>query len=338
MTTVATLGERALIERLRVRAGTPPSWITLGIGDDAAVMQPERGTSDVVTTDALIDGVHFRRDWTAPQAIGHKALSTSLSDLAAMGATPRAALLSLALPQDLPLCDFDGIVDGFVALGAETGTHLIGGNLTRTPGPLTLDTTAIGAVRPRRVLTRKDGRPGDELYVTGSLGAAAAGLAMLEAGAGRAALEQAEAACVDRYERPQPRLRCGIVVGRSRAARACMDLSDGLADAASQIASASGTGCVIDANRVPVAEGVMTWAARTSRDPLELALSGGEDYELLFAVSPRRRRAFVAAMKRSGNLRCTLVGRLTTELGARLQHVDRVVPLRLGFSHFGQNG
>src|SRR5262245_10686812 len=148
MTTVSSIGERALIERVRLRAGTPPDWVTLGIGDDAAVLQPERGTFDVITTDSLIDGVHFRRAWSEPKAIGHKALATNLSDLAAMGASPRAALLSLALPADLPLTDFDGLIDGFVTLAAATGTALIGGNITRTPGPLVLDTTAIGAARP----------------------------------------------------------------------------------------------------------------------------------------------------------------------------------------------
>jgi len=334
MPSVSSLGERALIERVRARAGTPPPWVSLGIGDDAAVLQPARGTSDVLTADTLIDGVHFRRAWTAPQAIGHKALATSLSDLAAMGAAPRGALLSLALPGDLPLDDFDAIVDGFVRLGAETGTPLIGGNLTRTPGPLTLDTTAIGAIRPRRLLTRGGGKAGDELYVTGTLGAAAAGLAMLDGGVARATLAPAEVACVDRYERPRAQLRCGTIVGRRQAARACMDLSDGLADAAAQIAAASGTGCIVEAERLPIAEGAASWATRMSRDPIELALSGGEDYELLFAVSPRGRRKFFGAMKRCADVPVTLVGRLTSESGARCQRGDRVVSLSQGFSHF----
>jgi thiamine-monophosphate kinase len=331
---VASLGEHALIERVRARAGPPPAWVTLGIGDDAAVLTPERGTSDVVTTDSLIDGVHFRRAWTSARAIGHKALATSLSDLAAMGAAPRAALLSLALPPDMPVEEFDALIDGFVELGVRQGAPLVGGNLTRSPGPLMVNTTAIGAVRPRRLLTRAGGRPGDELYVTGSLGAAAAGLAMLAAAVDRASLDQAEAECVARHEEPEARVRCGVIVARNRAAHACVDLSDGLADGARQIARASGTGVVIVAESVPIHGGARAWAGRTSIDPLALAVRGGEDYELLFAVAPRRRRTFLAAVGRCPGVSVTCVGRLTSEAGAWLRGPGGAVPLDEGFVHF----
>jgi thiamine-monophosphate kinase len=339
MTCVASIGERALIERVRARAGAPPDWVTVGIGDDAAVFRSERGADNVVTTDSLVDGVHFRRAWTSTRAIGRKALATNLSDLAAMGASPRAALLSLALPDDLLLDDFDALIEGFVAAGTETGTPLVGGNLTRTPGPLTVDTTAIGAVRPRKLLTRAGGRPGDELYVTGTVGAAATGLAMLTAGIDRAALSVTEAECISRYETPEARLRCGIIVARTRSARACVDLSDGLSDAALQLAAASGTGAVIEAACIPVHPGARSWwATRTSADLQTVAVSGGEDYELLFAVAPRRRRAFLAGLNRCRGLQVTLVGRLTTEPGAWLASADRRVPLHKGHDHFAPHG
>jgi thiamine-monophosphate kinase len=334
MSSVASLGEHALIERVRARAGSPPAWVTLGIGDDAAVLEPERGTLDVITTDTLIDGVHFRRAWTTTRAVGHKALATSLSDLAAMGATPRAALLSLALPADLTVEDFDALIDGFVGLGTRLGVPLVGGNLTRSPGPLVADTTAIGAVRRRRLLTRAGGRPGDELYVTGKMGAAAAGLAMLTAGADRSALAPEEAECVTRYEQPDARLRCGMIVARNRAARACVDLSDGLADGARQIARSSRTGVVIDAEAVPLHPAARAWFERTSRDPLARALSGGEDYELLFAVAPRSRRTFLGAVRRCPDVEVTLVGRLTAEPGAWLLGPAGSSPLGAGFVHF----
>ncbi len=122
--TLASIGEQSLIRRLQQRVGRPAPFLTVGIGDDAAVIAPERGAHDVITTDALVEGVHFRRDWTAPAAIGHKALAVSLSDLAAMGATPRASFLSLALPDDFPVDDFDALVDAFVSLADRSGAPL----------------------------------------------------------------------------------------------------------------------------------------------------------------------------------------------------------------------
>jgi thiamine-monophosphate kinase len=334
MPRVSAIGEHALVERVRARVGAPPSWVALGIGDDAAVFESERGTLNVVTTDSLIEDVHFRRRWTAARDIGHKALATSLSDLAAMGAWPRAALLSLALPAELSLEDFDAIIDGFASLGQVSGATLVGGNITRSPGPLVVDTTAIGAVKRRSIMRRAGGRAGDELYVTGTLGAAAAGLAMLTDATDRNELSPAASGCLARYERPQPQRRCGVVVGRSRAARACVDLSDGLADGVRQLAAASGTGAIVDAAAIPIDAGATQWAAGTSQDPLEWALSGGEDYELLFAVSPRKRRALLAAVRRCPGVSITRVGRLTTEAGVWLETGHERRPLGSGFSHF----
>jgi thiamine-monophosphate kinase len=298
------------------------------------VLVPERGRVDVVTTDCQIEGVHFRRDWTAPEAIGHKALAVNLSDLAAMGAAPRAVFLSLALPGDFPLADFDALIDGFVSLAARERMPLAGGNLARSPGPVVIDVTAIGSAHPRRVLTRAGGRAGDEVYLTGSVGAAAAGLAQLQARVGRGTLDADALACVARYERPDARLTCGIQVARSAAASACMDLSDGLADAARQLADASGCGVELDAEAIPVHPGARSWAAAARTEPLQLALTGGEDYELLFAVGRRQRRAFLAAAARSRGLALTLIGRLTKEPGHWLVRGDARQPLGAGFSHF----
>jgi thiamine-monophosphate kinase len=334
--TVADAGERALIDRVRARAGAPPAFVPVGIGDDAAVVEPARGQLDVVTTDVLVEDVHFRRDWTGPREIGAKAVVVNLSDLAAMGATPRVVLLSLILPPALPLADFDALVDGVVSAASEAGAALVGGNISRSPGPLVVDVTAIGAIGRRRVLTRSGGRAGDELYVTGSVGGAAAGLAILRAGVDRAALDEAGAACVGRYERPVARVRCGRMVAAARAASACMDLSDGLADAARQIAEASGTGLTLDAERVPLSPGAASWLAQTTPgvDPIEAALAGGDDYELLFAVSRRRRRAFLAAMAKCRPVVATLVGHLTASRDFQLSRSGAPASLKSGFRHF----
>src|SRR5688572_22789545 len=203
-----------------------PPWVVVGPGDDAAVIVPERGALDVLTTDAQVDGVHFDLRFVPPDAVGHRALAVNLSDLAAMGAEPRAALLSLLLPDTLDLEAIDRIMDGLLGLAARHRVTLVGGNITRTPGPLALDVTAIGSVRPRRVLTRSGARPGDDVYVTGTLGDAAVGLQALKAKAD-ADVHPAIGSCVERYRRPEPRVRAGLLLGRNRAASSCMDLSDG---------------------------------------------------------------------------------------------------------------
>ena len=154
---VSSLGERALIARITSRLATPP-WVAVGPGDDAAVIEPVRGAFDVLTTDALVDGIHFDLRFSPPDAVGHRALAVNLSDLAAMGAEPRAALLSLLLPDALDVAALDGIVDGLLALAGRYRVALVGGNITRTTGPLTVDVTATGSVRPRR--DRNDRRRG----------------------------------------------------------------------------------------------------------------------------------------------------------------------------------
>jgi thiamine-monophosphate kinase len=332
--TIASIGEQALVERVRARAGVGGAAVHIGIGDDAAVLEPVRGMLEVITTDGLVEGVHFRRDWTAPGAIGHKALAVNLSDLAAMGAVPRACLLSLAMPESFPLTEFDELIDGFLTLAAAEGAALIGGNLTRSPGPLMIDVTAIGAAGRRRLLRRNTASAGDELYVTGSLGAAAAGLAILASGASRDGLDVTSLECVRRYERPDARTRCGRVVGRSRAAAAAIDLSDGLADAARRLARDSGLGVVVEASALPLHEGARQWAERRGVDCVGFVLSGGEDYELAFGVRPRHRNRFLGAIRRTGGLPVTRVGRFTREAGEWLEQDGRRVPLVDGFTHF----
>ena len=307
----------------------------IGIGDDAAALANEPGTVSVVTTDALVEGVHFRRDWTTARAIGHKALAVNLSDLAAMGAAPRASLLSLALPGRYPLEDFDALIDGYVALAGASGAALVGGNLTGSPGPVVLNVTAIGAARRRRLLQRHTARAGHELYVTGVIGAAAAGLALAAADVSRDTMDRPARDALRRYEEPDARCRLGWMVGRTGAAAAAMDLSDGLAATTRAMAEASGIGDVLDADAVPVAEAGVTWATAAGQDPLSFALTGGEDYELAFAVSPRLRRQFLAVTRRTRDLPVTRIGRFIAERGAWLARGDTLSPLEGGFQHWG---
>lgn len=327
--TVSALSERALVARIQHRLPASPSWLPVGIGDDGAVVEPERNRLEVFTVDAIVDGVHFDRRFTPPTAIGHRALAVNLSDLAAMGASPRLALLSLALPADLPVDDFDGIIDGLANLALAHGVTLVGGNLTRTPGPLTIDVTAVGTVKRRDALTRGGAKPGHLVYVSGTLGAATAGLQMLQAG------ETGDAACVERYLRPTPRLRTGVLLGRNKAATACIDLSDGLGDGVARLAEASGVGIVIDEATLPIEGAATDWFTSRSADPTLAATCGGDDYELLFTVHPRQRGRLRAAVERGG-VPLTCIGVCTKEPDVLLKRATTglAVPLPDGYTHF----
>ena len=306
-----------------------------GIGDDAAVVEPARGALDVVTTDTLVEGVHFDRSFVSAADVGHRTLAVNLSDLAAMGATPRVAVLSLVLPGTLPAADLDGIIEGLLGLAASHRVALVGGNVTRTHGPLVLGVTAVGAVRRRRVLTRGGGRPGDELWVTGAVGAAAAGLAALRQHSGTAAAPGPDLDdCIERYRRPEPRVRIGTLLGRNRVARAGIDLSDGLADGLRQLAGASGVGVAVDAAAIPVHPGARRWFARGGGDPVEAALRGGDDYELLIAVPRRHRRALRMLSRLFRGVPVTRIGELTKTLDLLLRTGAGDRPVPGGYEHF----
>jgi thiamine-monophosphate kinase len=335
--TIADLGERALIERIRARIGTASPLLSVGIGDDAAVLVPDRGSLQVLTTDALVEGVHFDLRFSRPRDVGYKALAVNVSDAAAMGANPRAALLSLILPGSFGADDFDALIDGFAEMAAEARVSLAGGNISRSPGPLIVDVSLAGSVKPRKVLTRGGGRPGDALYVTGTPGAAAAGLGWLRANATRGAADPEDAGlaeCVSRYRRPVPRARIGALLGRTRAARACMDLSDGLADAVTQIAAASGTGAVIDASAIPLHSAATRWFSEQGLDPVATAIAGGDDYELLFAVGPKTRGRLRTVMREARGVAITRIGELTTGSEVVVQREGRSEPLPAGYAHF----
>ena len=294
--------EADLIARIQQQLPPPPDWLLVGIGDDAAVVEPERNRVEVLTVDALVEGVHFDRAFVPPEAIGHRALAVNLSDLAAMGAAPRLALLSLALPAGLPLADFEGMIGGLARLAARHRIHVAGGNLTRSPGPLMIDITVAGSVKRRQALTRAGARPGDEIYVSGTIGAAAAGLGMLRERSSstkdtKDASSVLKNTCVERYLYPQPRVRLGLLLSRNRAASASIDLSDGLADGVHRIAEASGVGAVIDADALPIDPGVRAWFEERGLDPVAEALTAGDDYELLVTVRPRTARRLAAATR-----------------------------------------
>ena len=228
------MNEFELIARLTRSLPTNASTL-VGPGHDCAIV--DLGLKDRVLlfkTDAVVETIHFTRE-TPPEKVGHKALARCLSDIAAMGARPRAALLSLALPPTLEVTVVDGLLDGLLALANTHQVAVVGGNVTRSPGPLMVDLTVTGSVHRRRVLTRTGARAGDDVYVTGLVGDAAVGLRSLQArhgiGPATAPLDSLAGAEL-RYLRPEPRLRAGLMLGQHKAATACIDLSDGIAHSA----------------------------------------------------------------------------------------------------------
>lgn len=357
---VDDLVEADLIARIQRQLPPPPDWLLVGIGDDAAVVEPERNRAEVLTVDALVEGIHFDRAFVPADAIGHRALAVNLSDIAAMGAAPRLALLSMALPGTFTVAHFDSLVSGFAALAARHHLHVAGGNLTRSPGPLMIDVTLVGSVKRRQALRRGGARAGDVLYVSGTIGAAGAGLQMLGQQArlstaedtqdseDRARLRQVSGSvsfvsplvesCVQRYLRPEPRVRLGILLSRNRAATACMDLSDGLVDAVQQVAGASRVGAIIDAEALPIEPAARQWFAARGLDEAAEAMTAGDDYELLVAVHPRCARR-LAAVTRHSETPLTRIGVCTEDPAVVVRSVrggatvETPLP-RSGYAHF----
>jgi len=326
--TTSDIGERALISRLLTRLPRPSPSLLIGPGDDAAIVRPGRAALQVLTTDALVEHVHFSRAWASPESIGHKALAVNLSDLAAMGALPRWALLSLVLPPDTPLAFVDGLVDGLSALATLHGVTVAGGNVTRSPGPVVIDVTAGGEVAQRKFITRAGAHPGDELWISGSIGGAHAALAMLSAD------EVPGPALAERLHRPTPRVRLGAAIAAHRAARGLIDLSDGLGAAVTQLAEASGCGARIDADAIPVMAEAREWWNATGVDPVQVSLAGGEDYELLLAVPARWGGRLRHLRRQVTDPPLTRIGTLTRDRALVLSIRGIDTPLPGGFEHF----
>jgi thiamine-monophosphate kinase len=303
---LSDLGEFALIDRIeralrRARASGGPT-VALGIGDDAALLRVRHGEEVAVTTDALVEAVHFRWEAEPAAAIGGRALAAALSDLAAMGARPLGVVVALAAPPDLALARIDGLVRGMAALARRCGAPLVGGNIARARDTM-LALTAIGAVRRGRALRRDAARPGDRVLVTGALG----GAALAVARAARAGRRRGPA--------PEPRLAAGRALAALPGAGACIDVSDGLLADLGHVLAASGVGATLDPARVPRPRGFARACAALGLDPERVVLGGGEDYELCFTVRPGAPGS--AALARRFGLPVTEIGRIERRRGLR---------------------
>jgi thiamine-monophosphate kinase len=309
------MGEFDLIAALRARLHPPGHPVVLGMGDDAAITAPEGVTATSV--DAIVEGVHFRRDSTPPDAIGRRALATALSDLAAMGAAPGEAYIVLGVPPDL---DQDGclqLLDGAQALAESTGTTLAGGDITRS-AVLFVAMTVVGhASGAESLVSRGGAAPGDVVAVTGELGGAAAGLRLADRDSAAPGLtDEVAAGLRSRHLNPRPRLAEGRALAASGAS-AMIDVSDGLGADAGHVAAESGLRLEIDLAALPLQDGVREVAEASGEDPLELAAGEGEDYELLACLPDGSVGGACAAVADAGGS-LTVIGRCVPGEGVLL--------------------
>ncbi|HEX7370841.1 MAG TPA: thiamine-phosphate kinase [Rhodanobacteraceae bacterium] len=321
------MSEFTLIDSLRARVNIARGDVALGIGDDSALLVPPAGQQLVACTDTLVAGIHFLPD-TDPADLGWKSLAVNLSDLAAMGATPAWSLLALTLPQALPRF-VERFADGFAELACAHAVALVGGDTTQ--GPLAITVTALGCVPPGQALTRHGARAGDVVFVTGTLGAAVAALYGLRDGVYGTGRSAVDPELLTTLNRPQPRLAAGLAL--RGLASACIDVSDGLLADLGHICVDSGVGAEIDVDSLPVSRALA--ASFDHAACIDMALSGGDNYELCFTAPAAHADAVQRALAAlPGGV--TRIGRIVAGAGvlARDARGQRVVTRNAGWEHF----
>ena len=325
---LSDLGEFGFIDRIAARATTGSGVIT-GIGDDAAVTGLSPGMQLLTSTDMLLEDVHFRRSWHDPFRLGRKSLAVNISDIAAMGAIPRWATLSLAVPPGLPLDFLDQFTAGFISMASEHSVSLIGGDTCSSRSGLVISVTIMGEQFPDRIIRRSGACSGDDIWVTGSLGDAALGLMLLESNA------PADERLLARLLDPVPRAAFGAALAEVRCVSAMIDISDGIVGDLGHICELSGCGAELFLDRLPVSPEFRSAVGTSQEFPWQLVLSGGEDYELCFTASPGHRENIAACAKKCG-INAVTVGIVTGTPGVRIQDTSGaiILPEISSFNHF----
>lgn len=333
---LSRLGEFGLIGRIAAVIGgreADASGVMLGVGDDAAAFRPTPGRLLVATADMLVEEIHFRRDWFSPRDLGWKSLAVNLSDCAAMAAEPRFALVCAALDAHTPPEYVLSLYEGMQELASYFGVRIAGGDTVAARAGITLSVTAAGEVEPEHLATRAGAQVGDVVLVTGTLGDSAAGCAALLAGPEM--VTRVPEAVLRAHRLPQPRVREARAAALAGGVTAMIDLSDGVAGDLRHICEESGVGVEVRAADVPISAECRLAAAALGRDPLHLALTGGEDYELLLTVSPERAPAVIAAITSATGTPVTAIGEIR-ESDAILLRADgtrAALPVG-GYRHF----
>ena len=287
---LSSLGEFGLIDEL-TRLSSPRSsrHVIHSIGDDAAVLRLHPDRDVVFTTDMLVEGVHFNRDWSGPQDIGWKALVANLSDIAAMNAQPTSAVVAIGVPKNTPVAWIKDVYRGFRRASARYGAPIVGGDTVRSPQGIVISIAMLGEVKRNHAMLRSGARPGDVIIVSGKLGSCAAALAAVKNPGG---VKNVRAPLFRKFHRPVPRFDILERLRKSRVQLTSMiDISDGLVSELHHLATASSVRCVIDPLLVPFSSALQTYARRQKQSVIEWALHSGEEYELLMTCSPRHLRA-----------------------------------------------
>jgi len=312
------LKEKLLIDRIR-RTARGNRSVGTGIGDDCAVLRLPRSHEALVTTDFSLEDVHFRREWHPSDSVGHRCLARGLSDIAAMGGVPRAAFLSLALPPDLPQKWVDQFVAGLLKLAKRYSVPLAGGDTAQSPAGILADIVVLGSAPAGKAILRSGAKPGDLLYVTGALGSSSSALNRLRDG------EKLKPKSHPKHFYPEPRIAIGQFLREKKLASAMIDISDGLSTDLAHICDESKVGAVVYGNSLPMANGL-------GDGGLQLALHGGEEYELLFTAKPGRR-----IPKEIGGVPITRIGEMVREKQMKLAQPDGTAMIlrSAGWQHFG---
>ena len=324
-------GEREIIARIRQAAGSSADLL-VGIGDDCAVYKTDQDRLSLVTTDTMVEGVHFDSAWHLPLELGRKAASVNISDIAAMGGLPRFALLSLALTPAFDGQWLDAFMAGFLAVLAEYGVALIGGDTVQSGHESVLSVTVLGEVAETELITRKGAKPGDVVLVSGVLGEAAAGLALCQSGrAHDPHWQPLVAAHLD----PVPQVALGRALAASGLVHAMQDLSDGLATDLAHICAESGVGAVVLAEKIPLSPVLCQAAELCGHSAIDWALSGGEDYQLLFTAGEQQVAGLCALVREQVGRELFVVGRIVEGGGVFLEEAGqrREISYR-GYEHF----
>lgn len=301
------------------------------IGDDCAVLPKDTKTDMVITTDLLVEDIDFRLSWTKPEFLGHKSLAVSLSDIAAMGAKPVWSMLSLGVPEKIWKTDFvDKFYEGYMQLAKKFDVELIGGDVSKTPDKIIVDSIAAGEVKKGKAVLRSGARVGDLIFITGFLGGASLGLELLEKG--DIFQNSNHQNLLLRQLSPNPQTEIGQILGEKNLATSMIDISDGISSDLKHICSASKVGARIFANNFPLEPAILNLKSKI-RDKILYALDGGEDFELLFTVAPKKNFQFQKALK---NRYFSQIGEITSNIDMiELMNDDETSVLApKGFQHF----